>query len=66
MNNKLISGLCLSVLCTFSGSALAKTLVYCSEASPEGFNPRLIRSPPQNHMQSTPDNKAGQSSQSTI
>jgi len=44
MNNKLISGLCLSALCTISGTAIAKTLVYCSEASPEGFNPSLYTS----------------------
>ena len=25
----------------FMASAEAKTLVYCSEASPEGFNPQL-------------------------
>ena len=26
---------------SFAGSAMAKTLVYCSEGSPEGFNPAL-------------------------
>ena len=44
MKNKLISSLCLSAFCVFSGSAMAKTLVYCSEASPEGFNPSLYTS----------------------
>jgi dipeptide transport system substrate-binding protein len=32
-----------SVLCLFGGAAMAaKTLVYCSEGSPEGFNPQLF------------------------
>ena len=44
MKNKLMSSLCLSAFCVFSGSAMAKTLVYCSEASPEGFNPSLYTS----------------------
>ena len=30
-----------------SGAANAKTFVYCSEASPEGFDPGLYESPPQ-------------------
>jgi dipeptide transport system substrate-binding protein len=44
MKKALISGLCLSALTVFSLSAQGKTLVYCSEASPEGFNPSLYTS----------------------
>ncbi len=44
MKQKLLTGLCLTALSVISISAQAKTLVYCSEASPEGFNPSLYTS----------------------
>ncbi|MEZ5911026.1 MAG: ABC transporter substrate-binding protein [Paracoccaceae bacterium] len=39
---KLASGVMLAALC--AGAASAKTLVYCSEGSPEGFDPALYTS----------------------
>ena len=36
----LVVSLCLSAVCT--GAFAAKTLVYCSEGSPEGFNPQFF------------------------
>jgi len=35
------TGLCLALIAGFAMTAEAKTLVYCSEGSPEGFNPSL-------------------------
>jgi dipeptide transport system substrate-binding protein len=44
-NKKLLAGICLAAALGFSAQAsAAKTLVYCSEASPEGFNPSLYTS----------------------
>ena len=45
MKRKLLASVCLTAALGFSVNALAaKTLVYCSEASPEGFNPSLYTS----------------------
>ncbi len=45
MKRKLLASVCLTAALGFSANALAaKTLVYCSEASPEGFNPSLYTS----------------------
>ena len=46
MTNKAIATACAVALAAFAGSAIlstaqAKTLVYCSEGSPENFNPML-------------------------
>ena len=40
MKNALATGVMLAALC--AGAASAKTLVYCSEGSPEGFDPALF------------------------
>jgi len=43
MKRQLLGGVVVSaVALAFAGSAAAKTLVYCSEGSPEGFNPSLF------------------------
>ena len=45
MKRKLLASVCLTAALGFSANAFAaKTLVYCSEASPEGFNPSLYTS----------------------
>ncbi|MCX7384033.1 MAG: ABC transporter substrate-binding protein, partial [Alphaproteobacteria bacterium] len=41
MTNKAIAAACAVALTAFLGSAQAKTLVYCSEGSPENFNPMI-------------------------
>lgn len=46
MTKKAIATACAVALAAFAGSAIlgaaqAKTLVYCSEGSPENFNPML-------------------------
>src|SRR4029077_21296098 len=46
MKRNLLGAVALSAMMAlgFTVSAEAKTLVYCSEASPEGFNPQLYES----------------------
>ncbi len=45
MNKKLLASISLAAICAVSSTTvLAKTLVYCSEGSPEGFNPSLYTS----------------------
>ncbi len=45
MKKTLLASVCMAAALGLSGNALAaKTLVYCSEASPEGFNPSLYTS----------------------
>ncbi len=41
MTNKAIASACAVALTAFLGTAQAKTLVYCSEGSPENFNPMI-------------------------
>jgi len=43
-NRILAAAVCVGVTVAFSAAGSAKTLVYCSEASPEGFNPSLYTS----------------------
>ncbi len=43
-NRFLATAVCLGATVAFSASVSAKTLVYCSEGSPEGFNPSLYTS----------------------
>ncbi|MEZ5476031.1 MAG: ABC transporter substrate-binding protein [Thiolinea sp.] len=41
MKKRLLATLVLGALCAFSQAHAAKTLVYCSEGSPSGFNPQF-------------------------
>ena len=41
MKKSILLGSALVATITFAAPSMAKTLVYCSEASPEGFTPAL-------------------------